>query len=64
MATCCALPFRTIIALGHLVLNSDQVLYAKLINSLLKELTASKNNNLNARTYIQVRLVRMSYFPN
>ena len=46
---------RTIIALGHLVLTCDLVHYAKLINTLLKELTASKGNNLNARTYIQVR---------
>ena len=56
--------FRTIIALGHLVLTCDQAHYAKLINTLLKELAASKGNNLNARTYIQVRnskFIRVSF---
>jgi cullin-associated NEDD8-dissociated protein 1 len=31
----------------------DPTLYTKLIDNLLKELAASKGNNLNARTYIQ-----------
>ena len=52
---------RTILALGHLVMTCDQVLYIKLIDSLMAELENSStngangvnDNNVNSRTYIQ-----------
>ena len=52
---------RSIIALGHLVMSCDQILYLKLINYLLDELGTSNgggHSTQNTRTYIQVR-----FFP-
>ena len=46
--------FRTIVALGHLVVTCDQTLYVKLIDMLLKELASNAGSNtLNTRTTIQ-----------
>ena len=50
---------RSIIALGHLVMSCDQILYLKLINYLLDELGTSNgggHSTQNTRTYIQVRI--------
>jgi len=47
---------RSIIALGHLVMSCDQILYLKLINYLLDELGTSNgggHSTQNTRTYIQ-----------
>ena len=43
---------RSIIALGHLVMSCDQILYLKLINMLLDELNKGQGAQ-NTRTYIQ-----------
>ena len=46
--------FRTIIALGHLVMSCDQTLYVKLINILMEELENPQGQTQDIRTYIQV----------
>ena len=46
--------FRSIIALGHLVMSCDQTLYIKLMSFLMEELAKSGGSTQNTRTYIQV----------
>ena len=58
---------RSIIALGHLVMSCDQILYLKLINYLLDELGTSNgggHSTQNTRTYIQVRIKSKMNFWN
>ena len=60
--------FRTIIALGHLVMSCDQTLYVKLINILMEELENPQGQTQDIRTYIQVNRIWVKWekciYPN